>query len=113
MRVGFPAEEAILNGGLAEGSQNIHLDKLVLGCGGVSAEGISHFDVAETEVRKDLVQNSDFVILAADHTKLERRKAILLGELDILDVLVTSEEPPERLRRALDQASVEVIIAGQ
>lgn len=107
------AEFALVNAGLGQGSQNIHMDKLVLGCGGLSTEGISHFDVAETEMRKELIQNSDVVILAADHTKWERRKAILLGQLDVIDMLVTDAEPPAELRQALDQAAVEVIIATE
>ncbi|GAA1142654.1 DeoR/GlpR family DNA-binding transcription regulator [Nesterenkonia lutea] len=106
------SEFALVNGSWGRENGTIHLDKVVIGCGGISEEGVSHFDIPETEARKELIQNSDLVILAADHTKWGRRKAILLAELDVLDILVTDAEPPPELRQALRSASVEVVIAG-
>jgi DeoR/GlpR family transcriptional regulator of sugar metabolism len=85
----------------------VHLDVLVLGCGGLSAQrGVTYFDPAEVEVRRALAGVADRVVLAADHTKFERRKAMVLGDLDLLDVLVTDREPPAALRSALDDAGV-------
>lgn len=105
------SEASLISNGSAP-TQIVHLDKLVLGCGGVSvADGISYFDLAETDVRRRLVDASDTVILAADHSKLGRRKPIVLAALDILDVLVTSAEPPDDLRDALRRASVELVVA--
>lgn len=107
-------EFSLVNGAMLEMRGNVHLDKLILGCGGVSSvHGLSYFDLAETEVRKELVRRSDAVILAVDHTKLERRRAIILDRIDILDVMVTSAEPPEPLREALERASVEIVVASQ
>lgn len=106
------SESSLINGGLLEVRRNLHLDKLVLGCGGISETyGITYFDLAETEIRSELVRKSDVVILAADHTKFDRRKPVMLNTLDILDILVTTGDPPEPLRAALDRASVEVIVA--
>lgn len=103
-------EATLVSGG---GLENLHLDKLVLGCGGISStHGVSYFDMAETDVRRAMLRISDAVVLAADHTKFERRKAIILGSLDIIDILVTSALPPDELRVALDDASVEVIVAS-
>lgn len=105
-------ESSLVNGGQLDLRRNLRLDKLVLGCGGVSVEdGITYFDLAETEIRADLVEKSDVVILAADHTKLERRKSIVLGGLDVIDVLVTTQEPSSQLRSALRHASVQVVVA--
>jgi len=104
-------EASLVHGGLLELRRGIHLDKLVLGCGGISVDdGVSYFDLAETEVRMGLVANSDMVIMAADHTKLDRRRPIVLDGLEVLDVLVTTAEPSPALRDALDRASVEVLI---
>ena len=106
------AEAALVNGDVLEYRRNLHLDKLVLGCAGISAaNGVSYFDLAETEVRKGLLSDVDVVILAADHSKFDRRKPFVLGELDIVDVLVTTEQPTGELRNALDRASVQVIVA--
>ena len=105
------SEASLVNGGALESRRSMHLDKLVLGCGGISvSDGISYFDLAETEVRRALLNDSDFVIMAADHSKLDRRKLFVLDKLDVLDVLVTTGEPAQELRTALDRASVQVII---
>jgi DeoR/GlpR family transcriptional regulator of sugar metabolism len=37
---------------------------------------------------------------------------MVLGPLDLVDVLVTDQEPPERLRNALETAGIDVIIAS-
>lgn len=90
----------------------VHLDVLVLGCGGLSADrGVTYFDPAEVEVRRALAGVADRVVLVADHTKFDRKKAMVLGDLDLVDVLVTDREPPEHLRRALERAGVTVLLA--
>lgn len=89
----------------------LHIDTLVLGCGGVSTRsGVSYFDPAETEVRKWLLGISDRVILAADHSKLGKHKPVSLGSLDLVDVLITTGSPTPALGRALLAAGVEVIV---
>ena len=40
------------------------------------------------------------------------RTFMVLGPLDLVDVLVTDQEPPERLRNALETAGIDVIIAS-
>lgn len=105
------SDGSLVNGDELQMQRDIHVDKLILGCGGISvADGVSYFDLAETAVRRRFVENSDLVILAADHTKFDRRKPIVLDRLEILDVLVTTGEPSVDLRAALHQASVEIRI---
>ena len=90
----------------------VHLDLLILGCGGLSIDrGITFFDPAEVEVRRMLVGLADRVV-AADHSKFDHKKAMVLGPLDLIDVLVTDHTPPEPLRTALAAASVEVVVAS-
>lgn len=92
---------------------DVHLDAVVLGCGGIAADrGITYFDPAEVEVRRSLVAMADRVILAADHTKAGRKKAMVLGRLDLIEVLVTDTAPPGTLRAALDEAGTDVVIAA-
>lgn len=89
----------------------VHLDVLVLGCGGIdAARGVTYFDPAEVDVRRSLVAVADRVVLAADHTKVGRRKAMVLGDLDLVDVLVTDREPSDELGRALAAAGAEVVV---
>jgi DeoR/GlpR family transcriptional regulator of sugar metabolism len=91
----------------------VPLDLLVLGCGGLSVDrGITYFDPTEVEIRRLLAGLADRVVVAADHTKFDRKKAMVLGPLDLIDVLVTDKAPPESLRTALAAADAEVLIAA-
>lgn len=94
---------------------DIHLDKLILGCGGVSAaHGVSYFDVSETSVREILCENAVTTILVADQSKLDRQRAVSLPHgLGAIDVLVTSAEPSRELAAALVAAGVELLVADE
>lgn len=103
-------ELSLTSPGAAQEVPRVHLDLLVLGCGGLSADrGITYFDPAEVEVRRALHGQADRVVVAADHTKFDRKMAMVLGELGIIDVLVTDRTPPEHLGRALAEAGVGVL----
>lgn len=105
-------DASLVNGEQVGMVPEVHLDTLILGCGGVTAEdGVSYFDLAETQIRQQLCTKAGRTILVADHTKLQRRRPVLLrGGLDILDVLVTSAPPPAEMSRALARADVDVIV---
>ena len=106
-------ELSLVNPGIVQEPPQVHLDLLVLGCGGLSVDrGITYFDPTEVEIRRLLASLADRVVVAADHTKFDRKKAMVLGPLDLIHVLVTDETPPEPLRTALAAADVEVLIAS-
>jgi DeoR/GlpR family transcriptional regulator of sugar metabolism len=105
-------ELSLVNPGTAQQPPQVHLDLLILGCGGLSiARGITYFDPNEVEVRRMLAGLADRVVVAADHSKFDRKMAMVLGPLDLIDVLVTDEAPPEPLRAALATAGSEVLVA--
>ncbi|MGW2379603.1 hypothetical protein [Streptomyces sp. NPDC001658] len=92
----------------AQERPQIHLYLMILGCGGLSIDrGITYFDPAEVEVRRTLLDLADRVVVAADHTKFDRKKAMALGGLSIIDLLVTDQMPPPELRPAF----AEVVVA--
>ena len=105
-------ELSLVNTGTTQEPPQLHLDLLILGCGGISADrGITYFDPAEVEVRRTLTGLADRVILAADHTKFDHKKAMVLGSLDVIDTLVTDQAPPGPLAEALRQAGVRIVLS--
>lgn len=88
---GIMTEElSLVNGNVAEIREQVHLDTLVLGCAGYSAEhGITFFDPAEVEVRRALVRAADSVILAADQSKFHTRASFVLGPAELVSCVVT------------------------
>jgi DeoR/GlpR family transcriptional regulator of sugar metabolism len=106
-------ELSLVNLGTVQEPPQVHLDLLILGCGGLSIDrGITYFDPTEVDVRRILAGLADRVVVAADHSKFDRKKAMVLGPLNLIDVLVTDQPPPEPLRTALAAADVEVIVAS-
>jgi DeoR/GlpR family transcriptional regulator of sugar metabolism len=106
-------ELSLVNPGTVQQPPQVHLDLLILGCGGLSTDrGVTYFDATEVEVRRMLAGLADRVVVAADHTKFDHKKAMVLGPLDLIDVLVTDQEPPEHLRTALAAAGVEILVAS-
>ncbi len=106
-------ELSLVNPGTAQQPPQVHLDLLILGCGGLSIDrGITYFDPAEVEVRRMLAGLADRVVVAADHSKFDHKKAMVLGPLDLIDVLVTDRTPPEPLHTAFAAAGVEVVVAS-
>ena len=106
-------ELSLVNPGTAQEPPQVHLDLLILGCGGLSVDrGITYFDPTEVQVRSMLVGLADRVVVAADHSKFDHKKAMVLGPLNLIDVLVTDHTPPEPLRTALAAAGAEVVIAS-
>ena len=106
-------ELSLVNPGSAQEPPQVHLDLLILGCGGLSVErGITYFDPTEVEVRRMLASRADRVLVAADHTKFNRNMAMVLGPLDLIDILVTDQTPPEPLRTAFAAAGSEVVVTS-
>jgi DeoR/GlpR family transcriptional regulator of sugar metabolism len=105
-------ELSLVNPGSAQEPPQVHLDLLILGCGGLSTDrGITYFDPAEVEVRRMLASRADRVVVAADHTKFNQKMAMVLGPLDLIDVLVSDQAPPEPLLTAFAAAGSHVVIA--
>lgn len=85
------------------------LDKVILGCGGLSvARGVTFHEVNETFFRRALIARASEVVLVADHTKLGRESSYSLGRLSLVDILVTTREPVNPLAAALTAAGVQV-----
>ncbi|ONK09639.1 DeoR/GlpR family DNA-binding transcription regulator [Streptomyces sp. MP131-18] len=110
---GVIAPELCLVGSLAtETIRKLHVNKLVLGCGGLTAErGLTFFDIEEAEVRRAMLEIAEKVIVVMDHTKFGRTETISVARLDQVDVLVTDAEPPPPYARLCRDSGVELVIA--
>lgn len=85
------------------------LDKVILGCGGVSvSKGVTYHEVKETFFRRALIRRASEVVLVADHTKLGKEASFSLGRLSAIDVLVTTAAPSGSLADGLEEAGVQV-----
>lgn len=83
----------------------------VLVCSGTGIDpriGSSEASMAEAEVKRALARTADRIVLAVDHTKLDRRGDARMFAVDSIDVLVTDLEPDDDRLRPYRAAGVEV-----
>ncbi|WP_428031376.1 DeoR/GlpR family DNA-binding transcription regulator [Ancylobacter sp.] len=85
----------------------------VLTIGAIDAHSVMDFDLQEAEVAKAMIERADRVTVLADHSKFDRRAVFELAPLARIHRLVTDVPPPEPIRRALDAACVELIVADR
>lgn len=85
------------------------LDKVILGCGGISSSrGVTYHEIRETFFRRTLIAHAAEVVLVADHSKFDRDSSFSLGGLSLVDLLVTTREPDGPLADSLAEAGVRV-----
>ncbi|WP_109472019.1 DeoR/GlpR family DNA-binding transcription regulator [Ornithinimicrobium cavernae] len=103
------AEGSIIPHDVVAAVEPYALDKLILGCGGISvSRGVTYHEVKETFFRRALIDRASEVVLVADHTKLGRESSFSLGRLSLIDTLVTTRSPDGPLAQSLAEAGVQV-----
>jgi DeoR family transcriptional regulator of aga operon len=89
------------------------LDVAVLGVDGLTARfGATTLHEGEADVSRQFAAVAKRVVVVADSTKLARSTFARIAPLEVVDVLVTDLPVEADMQRALDAASVEVIVAG-
>jgi DeoR/GlpR family transcriptional regulator of sugar metabolism len=120
-----PSHRVLLTGGLLRWGElsvvghlaervftEFFVDQLFLGAAGIAArEGITDFNIEEALVKKSMLVQAKECVLLVDQTKFERVVLTQVCALGQIGRLVTDGTPPPELRRALDEAGVEVIVA--
>lgn len=107
------AEGSIIPHDVAASLEPYALDKVILGCGGISvSRGVTYHEVKETFFRRALIERASEVVLVADHTKLGRESSFSLGKLSLIDTLVTTREPEGSLAESLAEAGVQVEVVS-
>lgn len=96
----------------ADAIRQLHVDKLVLGAGGITLDrGLAYFDIDEVAVRRALLEIADTVIVAADHSKFGRDNTVSLAPIERVDVIVTDADPPAEFGAYCARRGVELIVA--
>lgn len=91
--------------------QRTNFDLVFLGTNGVSSgAGLTTPNEAEAEMKSLMVSNAERVVLVTDASKFGQRSFAQFAELAAVDLLITDEQPPDRLASALDSADVSVVV---
>jgi DeoR family transcriptional regulator, fructose operon transcriptional repressor len=99
-------------GFVAAGS--ISVDSAVIGIGGITVkEGLTTTFLEEASMILGMINVARRTIVLADASKLGHSAFAQIAPLKRISVLVSDEEPPDELAKALKEARVELIIAPQ
>jgi len=102
--VGPTAESAI---------RNYFCDKLFLGVDGIDAQyGISTPNVEEAHLNRVMIEISREVIVVTDSSKFTRRSFAFIAPMDKVHMVITDHSIPDSEKERLENAGVELVVAG-
>jgi DeoR family transcriptional regulator, aga operon transcriptional repressor len=90
----------------------VRADKVIMGTRGVSLEhGLTNDYLQETLTDRAILRIGREVIIAADHTKINRVSTALLAPLDVMNTFVTDSNADKKFLQLLKSRGVQVVIA--
>lgn len=91
--------------------ERIQVQQAYLGVSGMTPKGLFNSNLLLVETERALMKCADEVVVAADHSKLERSALAPLCGLEEVDTLITDSGLTEEQRRWLEAAGVKLIVA--
>ena len=83
----------------------------IIGISGIDYDGtLLDFDYREVRVAQAIMDNSNQVLLAADHSKFGRSALVRMAHLSQIDALFTDRPPPAEMREVLAAAELVVFM---
>ncbi len=93
--------------------QTLRVDIAFIGTNGISARhGLSTPDSEEAAIKRAMVACANYVVVAADSTKVGREDFVSFAPISSVDTLITDAEITDADRRDLTDHGVEVISTG-
>ncbi len=93
--------------------QQFRVDFGIIGISGIEEDGsLMDFDYQEVRVAQAIIEHSRCVILAADNSKFGRRTVNYLGELSLIDTLVTDQVPPKKIIQLIKKQRHKLVVAS-
>ncbi len=90
----------------------LHVDLAFIGAGGVDIDdGMTEYNLEDTQVKQALLKTAQRKILVADSTKFGRTTFASIAPLETIDMVITDADIEPEIVRALKQMRVQVLIA--
>ena len=87
-------------------------NKLFLGVDGIDMDfGLTTTNLVEADLNKKMISSSEKVIVLADSTKIGKRSFGKIGNLDVVDILITDSDIPNEYKTIFENQGIEVVIA--
>jgi len=103
------ADELALTGPLAEASlAALRFDTAVLGCCGLTADGLTAYDLADAAIKRAIIASAHRVIAVADPAKFSLTALAYVAPVSALSMVVTTGDAAEEDTNALTAAGTVV-----
>ena len=103
--------EFAVSGSMTESNMNqFNVDKVFIGAGGITENGITDFVLSEASLRSQIIKNAAKVILVADFAKFGIRAMCNVCSIEDIDILITDEKAPAEMLEHFEKKGVRVII---
>ena len=90
----------------------LRVDKVIMGARSMSLEnGLSNDYLPETLTDRAILKIGREVIIAADHTKVNRVAAALLAPLSAMNIFVTDQNTDRKFIQALKKQGIQVVLS--
>jgi DeoR family ulaG and ulaABCDEF operon transcriptional repressor len=105
-------EQNIILGAAGEHSMpSFHAPKLFMGAAAVGPKGLMQADVVLVAAERRLIDAAEQMIVLVDSSKFSNPSGIVVGELDLIDILITDDGITAGQRAMLAAAGVKVLVA--
>ena len=74
----------------------------------MAEDGFYDYSIEETEIKSAMISQSKRNIVLMDSSKFGRVSVARISEFTDIDLLITEQIPPDRLRESLEEAGVEL-----
>jgi DeoR family transcriptional regulator, ulaG and ulaABCDEF operon transcriptional repressor len=108
----FREQNIILAAAGEDSMPRFHAPKLFMGAAAVGAQGVMQADVVLVAAERRLIDRAEQVVLLVDSSKFASSSGTIVCALDEVDILVTDAGIGAEMRRVLERAGVELIVAS-
>ncbi|WP_138418592.1 DeoR/GlpR family DNA-binding transcription regulator [Aquibacillus sediminis] len=87
----------------------LHVDKAFIATNGIDLTmGLTTPNLTEAATKRKMIEQSNQIIVVADHSKFNRHSFAKFGEIEQIDYCITDDKSPTELLKALEQTGVEI-----
>lgn len=92
--------------------EKLFVDKLFLGVGGIDPEaGFTEYNWDDTLVKRAMIESAKQIIILADSSKYDRVAFAAIAGLGDVDIIISNDQPPKKIKKQFEEMGVEIIIA--
>ncbi|MFN9976520.1 MAG: DeoR/GlpR family DNA-binding transcription regulator, partial [Phycisphaerae bacterium] len=106
----YPKTGVALGDQAVEALKAIHVGRLIMGTGGIVAEGLFNSNALLVETERQMIRAAEHVTLVADSSKFGQRALSHLCSLEVVDDIVTDDGISSEWRQQMQDAGLKLEI---